>query len=96
MTVPASGSGGHEAEKPAGGTFGVDAPKVPVILGAAALLLVILGCVLMITNRFAPGVVSLIFASFLGLCALSYLYTNLQGNFVWWDVLLYYARLKGD
>ncbi|HMI34090.1 MAG TPA: hypothetical protein VK499_08225, partial [Propionibacteriaceae bacterium] len=62
MTVPASGSGGHEAEKPAGGTFGVDAPKVPVILGAAALLLVILGCVLMITNRFAPGVVSLIFA----------------------------------
>ena len=35
---------------------------VPVVLGVAALLLAIIGCVLMITNRFAAGVVALIFA----------------------------------
>jgi hypothetical protein len=43
MNVPASGSGGHEAERPEGGTFGVDAPRVPAVLGAVALLLVIIG-----------------------------------------------------
>jgi arsenite methyltransferase len=96
MSVPASGSVGHEAEKPEGGTFGVDSPKVPAVLGAVALLLVIIGCVLMITSRFAPGVVTLIFAVFFGLCALSYLYTTLHGKFVWWADLLDDARLKGD
>ena len=96
MNVPASGSGGHEAERPDGGTFGVDAPKVPAVLGAVGLLLVIIGGVLMITNRFAPGLVMLIFAVFFGLCALSYLYTTLHGKFVWWADLLDDARLKGD
>ena len=36
MNPPASGSGGHEAGKPEGGTFGIDAPMVPVVLGAVA------------------------------------------------------------
>ncbi|HEY6810374.1 MAG TPA: hypothetical protein VIZ70_04545, partial [Propionibacteriaceae bacterium] len=88
MSVPASGSGGNEAERPEAGTFGVDAPKVPAVMGAAALLLVILGCVLMIINRFTAGLVTLIFAMFLGMCALSYLYTTLHGKFVWWADLL--------
>jgi hypothetical protein len=65
-------------------------------LGAVALLLVIIGGVLMITNRFTPGLVMLIFAVFFGLCALSYLYTTLHGKFVWWADLLDDARLKGD
>jgi SAM-dependent methyltransferase len=96
MNAPASGSGGHEAGKPGGGTFGVDAPTVPVALGAAALLLAIIGCVLMITHGFVPGLVTLIFALFFGMCALSYLYTTLHGKFVWWADLLDDAGLKGD
>jgi hypothetical protein len=62
MIRPASASGGHEAGKPEGGTFGVDAPKVPAALGVAALLLIISGCMLMITKGFVPGLVTLIFA----------------------------------
>jgi arsenite methyltransferase len=96
MSMPASASGGQEAGKPEGGTFGVDAPTVPAVLGVAALLLAIIGCVLMITHRFAPGLVAVIFAVFVGLCALSYLYTTLHGKFVWWADLLDDARLKGD
>ena len=79
MTRPASGSGDHEAGKPEGGTFGVDAPKVPAALGATAVLLIMIGCLLMITEGFVPGLVTLIFALFFGLCALSYLYTTLYG-----------------
>ena len=96
MNTPASGSGGHEAGKPEGATFGVDAPKVPVALGVAALLLTIVGCVLMIIHGFVAGLVTLIFAFFLGLCAFSYLYTTLHGKFVWWGDLLDEAGLKGD
>ena len=96
MSAPASGPGGNEAGKPEGGTFGVDAPTVPAALGVAALLLMIVGCVLMIIKGFVPGLVTLIFASFFGLCALSYLYTTLHGKFVWWADLLDEARLKGD
>jgi arsenite methyltransferase len=96
MNTPASGSGGQEAGKPEGGTFGVDAPKVPFALGTVALLLTIVGCVLMITKGFVPGLVTLIFALFFGLSACSYLYTALQGKFVWWADLLDDARLKGS
>lgn len=96
MSMPASGSGGNEAGKPGGGTFGVDAPTVPAVLGVATLLLAIIGGVLMITNRFDAGLVALIFAGFVGLCAFSYLYTTLHGKFVWWADLLDDARLKGD
>ena len=96
MNVPASGSGGHEAERPEGGEFGVDAPKVLVVMAAAALLLVIICCMLMITNKFGAGMVTMIFAAFFVLCAFSYLYTTLYGKFVWWADLLDDARLKGD
>jgi arsenite methyltransferase len=96
MNAPASGSGSQEADKPEGGTFGVDAPKVPAALGVAALLLIIVGWLLMITTGFVPGFVTLIFAFFFGLCALSYLYTTLQGKFVWWADLLDEARLQGN
>jgi arsenite methyltransferase len=96
MSTPASGPGGNEAGKPEGGTFGVDAPTVPAVLGAAALVLTIVGCVLMITQGFIAGLVTLIFASFVGLCALSYLYTTLHGKFVWWADLLDDAHLKGN
>jgi SAM-dependent methyltransferase len=96
MNVPASGSGGHEAERPEGGEFGVDAPKVLVVMAAVALLLVIICCVLMITNKFGAGMVTMIFAAFFVLCAFSYLYTTLYGKFVWWADLLDDARLKGD
>ncbi|HEY6811778.1 MAG TPA: class I SAM-dependent methyltransferase [Propionibacteriaceae bacterium] len=96
MNAPASGSGGQEAGKPEGGTFGVDAPKVPLALGAAALLLTIIACILMITHGFIPGLVTLIFGAFFALCALSYLYTTLHGKFVWWADLLDDARLKGN
>ena len=96
MNVPASGSGGHEAERPEGGEFGVDAPKVLVVMAAIALLLVIICCVLMITNKFGAGMLTMIFAAFFVLCAFSYLYTTLYGKFVWWADLLDDARLKGD
>ena len=96
MNVPASGSGGHEAERPEGGEFGVDAPKVLVVMAAVALLLVIICCVLMITNKFGAGMVTMIFAAFFVLCAFSYLYTTLHGKSVWWADLLDDARLKGD
>jgi len=69
---------------------------VPAVLGVAALLLAVIGCVLMITHEFAPGLVAVIFAIFVGLCAFSYLYTTLRGKFVWWADLLDDARLKGD
>ena len=96
MNPAASGSGGQEAGKPEAGTFGVDAPKVPLALGAAALLLTIVGCLLMIMEGLVPGLVTLIFAMFFGLCACSYLYTTLQGKFVWWVDLLDNARLNGN
>jgi arsenite methyltransferase len=96
MNVPASGSGGHEAERPEGGAFGVDAPKVPVVIGAVALLLVVICCLLMITDRFGAGLLTMIFAAFFVLCVFSYLYTTLHGKFVWWADLLDDARLKGD
>ena len=96
MSMPASGSGGQEAGKPEGGTFGIDAPTVPAVLGVAALLLAVIGCLLMITHEFAPGLVAVIFAIFVGLCALSYLYTTVRGKFVCWADLLDDARLKGD
>jgi arsenite methyltransferase len=96
MNVPASGSGGQEAGKPEGGTFGVDAPKVPLALGAAALLLSMIGWLLMTTHGFVSGLVMLIFGAFLALCAVSYLYTTLHGKFAWWSELLDDARLKGD
>jgi arsenite methyltransferase len=96
MNGPASGSGGQEAGKPEGGTFGVDAPKVLLALGVTALVLTIIGCVLMITHGFVPGLVTLIFGAFFALCALSYLYTTLQGKFVWWADLFDDARLKGN
>ena len=78
MSAPASGLGGQEGGRPEGGTFGVDAPTVPAVLGAVALLLTVVGCVLMITHGFVAGLVTLIFALFFGLCALSYLYTNVR------------------
>jgi arsenite methyltransferase len=96
MSGPASGPGGYEAGKPEGGTFGVDAPTVPAALGAAALLLAVIGSVLMITSGLVAGLVTLIFALFFGLCALSYLYTTLRGKFVWWDDLLDDAVLSGS
>jgi len=96
MNGPASGSGGQEAGKPEGGTFGVDGPKVLLALGATALLLTIIGCVLMITHGSVPGLVTLIFGAFFALCAFSYLYTTLHGKFVWWADLLDDARLKGN
>lgn len=95
MTPPASGSGGQEAGRPEGGAFGVDAPMVPVALGGAALLLVIIGGVLMITNGLVAGLVAVVFGLFFGLCAFSYLYTTTHGKFVWWSDLLDDAALKG-
>ena len=95
MSAPASGPGGHEAGKPEGATFGVDTPRVPAALGAAALLLAIVGCVLMITLGFVAGLVMLILALFFGMCVLSYLYTTLHGKFVWWADLLEEAGLTG-
>jgi arsenite methyltransferase len=94
--MPASGSGSQEAGKPEGGIFGIDAPTVPAVLGVAALLLAVIGCLLMITHEFAPGLVAVIFAIFVGLCAFSYLYTTVRGKFVCWADLLDDARLKGD
>src|SRR4029450_5488307 len=96
MSAPASGLGGQEAGKPEGGTFGVDAPTVPAGLGAAALLLTVLGGGLVITHGFGAGRVLLIFDLFFGLCAFSYLYTTLHGKFVWWADLLDDARLSGN
>ena len=88
MNPPASASGGQEAGKPEGATFGVDAPVVPLVLGGAASLLAITGIVLMITSGLVGGLVAVIFGLFLGLCVFSYLYTTLQGKFVWWADLL--------
>jgi SAM-dependent methyltransferase len=69
---------------------------VPVALGAVAVLLIIVGGVLMITNGFVAGLVMLIIGFFIGMCALSYLYTTLHGKFVWWADLLDEAALKGS
>ena len=96
MNPPASAAGGQEAGKPEGGTFGVDAPMVPLALGGTALLLVIIGVVLMITNGLVAGLVAVIFGLFFGLCVLSYLYTTLHGKFVWWSDLLDDAGLRGQ
>ena len=50
----------------------------------------------MITNGWVAGLVAVIFGFFLGLCVFSYLYTTLQGKFVWWSDLLDGAGLRGD
>ncbi len=96
MNPAASASGVQEAGKPEGATFGVDAPVVPLVLGGAALVLAVTGIVLMITSGLIGGLVAVIFGLFLGLCVFSYLYTTLQGKFVWWADLLDDAGLKGD
>lgn len=69
---------------------------VPLALGGVAVLLVIIGAVLMITNGLVSGLVAVIFGLFFGLCVFSYLYTTLHGKFVWWADLLNDAGLKGD
>jgi arsenite methyltransferase len=96
MNPPASAAGAQEAGKPEGGTFGVDAPMVPLALGATAVLLVSIGIVLMITNGLVAGLVAVIFGLFFGLCVFSYLYTTLYGKFVWWSDLLDDAGLRGN
>jgi len=69
---------------------------VPLALGATAVLLVIIGIVLMITNGLVAGLVAVIFGLFFGLCVFSYLYTTLYGKFVWWSDLLDDAGLRGN
>ncbi len=89
-------SGGQGAGKPAGGTFGVDAPYVPVTLGASALVLAGLALVFSVTRGPASGVVAWVVAAALGVSTISYLYTTLHGKFAWWADLLDDARLLGD
>ena len=69
-------------------------PWFPSHWARTALLLVIIGIVLMITNGLVAGLVAVIFGLFFGLCVFSYLYTTLYGKFVWWSDLLDDAGLK--
>lgn len=77
------------------GSYGVDAPYVPVLLGLAAALFTVLGVVLTVLGRVSavgPFVVALLF----WLQVACYLYTTRVGKFRAWEGVLDGLALRGD
>jgi ubiquinone/menaquinone biosynthesis C-methylase UbiE len=79
------------------GSYGVDAPYVPLILvgfGAIGLVLGILNIIVWRSNPWA--IVGFAYATFFLLSAASYLYSTRAGKFRVWATILTDLRLRGD
>src|SRR5689334_3469404 len=70
------------------GAYGIDAPVVPVMLGALSLLFLALTIVFIILHLTAPTIIFLIYSVVLILSTTSYLYTTCKGKFQVWANLL--------
>lgn len=79
------------------GDYGFDAPYVPVILALIGLICLIVG-ILFIALFQSPGagLIFVIYAIFMLLCAVSYIYTTRRGKFEVWAQLLSGLGLRGD
>src|SRR6476469_6735232 len=79
------------------GSYGVDAPVVPLMLtgfGAIGLVLGVLNLTIWNSNPWA--IVGFVYAAFFFLSAASYLYTTRAGKFHIWAKILTDLRLRGD
>lgn len=78
------------------GSYGIDAPYVPVLFAIGGLLLIVDGVVGLAHSGGWGTLPALIPGLFLLLCAASYLYATLRGKFVVWDGILRQLGLRGD
>jgi SAM-dependent methyltransferase len=79
------------------GEYGVDAPYVPLMLGLIGLLLLVAAIVtLWIFPIPVLGIILLIYALFMLLSAVGYLYTTRWGKFQVWAEMLIALSLRGD
>jgi SAM-dependent methyltransferase len=78
------------------GDYGVDAPYVPLGLGAGALVFGALGAWNLAAGRLGAALANLPSAVVLLGSAASYLYTTRRGKLVAWDALLESLSLRGD
>lgn len=85
VRMATTGSPAHPARFP----YGIDAPYVPAILGAAGLVFVVVGAVAGAVWAVIVGILFLIQTAI-------YLHTTLRGKFRVWERLLDEAHLRGD
>ena len=79
------------------GSYGVDAPAVPLMLAGFGAIGLILGVLNVIVWRSIPwAIVGFVYAAFFLLSAASYLYTTRAGKFRVWAEILTDLRLRGD
>jgi arsenite methyltransferase len=78
------------------GSYGVDAPYVPVLFAAGGLLLAVPAVVSLARSLSTGSGVQLCCGLFLLLCGASYFYTTRRGKFVVWSRLVRDLRLRGD
>ena len=78
------------------GTYGVDAPYVPLFMSAGAALALVIGIASAIAGVAGLGVAAGYFAFFLLLSVADYLYASLFGKFAVWAQLLRSLELRGD
>lgn len=79
------------------GDYGFDAPYVPIGLGAAGFVGLLLGALLRwIFQKPVPGTVFFVYGIFMLLSSAYYVYTTRRGKFLSWAQLLAELQLKGD
>lgn len=79
------------------GDYGFDAPYVPISLGVAGIIGLLLGALLRwVFQMLMPGTVFLVYGSFMLLSSAYYVYTTRRGKFLSWAQLLAELQLKGD
>lgn len=77
------------------GSYGIDAPYVPVLLGLTAALFTVLGVVLVVLGR-VSAVAAFVVAAAMWLQVACYLYTSRTGKFRVWEDILDGLGLRGD
>ena len=78
------------------GAYGVDAPYVPLFMGAGAALALVIGIASAIAGVAGLAVAAGYFAFFLLLSVADYLYASMFGKFAVWAELLRWLELRGD
>ena len=79
------------------GDYGFDAPYVPISLGVAGIVGLLLGALFRWAfQTLVPGTVFLVYGTFMLLSSAYYVYTTRRGKFLSWAQLLTELRLKGD
>lgn len=79
----------------AAGGYGIDAPYVPLGLGAVAVVLIVLAIVFFATGTPGPGISCLIAGVIFAVSTAIYLHTTLRGKFVCWRKTISGLRLSG-